>query len=690
MAGTFSVVAGDRTVVRHAACAVKLNGEWFASTATALPHPEPGALHWQAGPALATARLIPHEGGVVIECELNNPGEAPLTFNGWRPIVIEGGSAALQVGDEPWRASALINGYQSWDYAGIHPLDEAITEGDRKPTAASWWTAAICDGEAMFVAQVLRASRFATVFRWHYHRDEHAGDSLPTDIPTFVAEQHGSPLSEPEQRSGLPQELRLEVAPQTGLVSDPILLLYGEDGTATLRKALTAAGHAAGALSFPTVPRGWCSWYHLGLAVTESDITRHAAFLAKRMPELVKTSANGFRPVIQLDDGWMPRWQRWGDWVANEFFAAGLHALATRVHRHRLEVGIWLAPFHVAADSKLAQTHPEWLLKANDGTPLVDPRLSRAYHILDPTHPQVQKFLDELFRGLRKDGFTYFKLDFLYGAAYEAGRYDPEVTGTQALRSGLKRIFDAVNPPGKPEKAYLLACGAPMMPVAGLVHGARTGGDVGIPQMEDGKATAPQLGFPLILSMARNQAARLFLDRSLFAVDVDVAMAAAPQLTPHEAQVMITVAALSGGIFMLGDDLETLPADRLALLRNPNVLGLVGGPAAEPVHLFSAPEREAHDHWFASPQELPPLWVRRDPDGTTIAAVYNWSDAAKPYRLHFGEATGAGGTFTITDLWSTRRGGRALGVKTDTLRLTLPPHSVRLLKMKPTAAPAPA
>ena len=108
---------------------------------------------------------------MVIECELNNGGEAPLTFNGWRPIVVEGGGAALHVGDEPWRASALINGYQSWDYAGIHPLDEAITEGGRKPTAASWWTAAICDGQAMFVSQVLRASRFATVFRWHYHRD---------------------------------------------------------------------------------------------------------------------------------------------------------------------------------------------------------------------------------------------------------------------------------------------------------------------------------------------------------------------------------------------------------------------------------------------------------------------------------------------------------------------------------------
>jgi Alpha galactosidase C-terminal beta sandwich domain len=163
-------------------------------------------------------------------------------------------------------------------------------------------------------------------------------------------------------------------------------------------------------------------------------------------------------------------------------------------------------------------------------------------------------------------------------------------------------------------------------------------------------------------------------------------MAPSPQLTPDEARLMITIGALSGGVFMLGDDLETLPADRLALLRNPNILGLVGGPAAEPVHLFSAPEREAQDHWFASPQELPPLWVRREPDGGTVVAVYNWSDAARPYRLRFQEAAGAGGAYSVIDLWSPRRGGRALGIKSDSLKLNLPPRSVRLLKMKPAAA----
>jgi hypothetical protein len=148
---------------------------------------------------------------------------------------------------------------------------------------------------------------------------------------------------------------------------------------------------------------------------------------------------------------------------------------------------------------------------------------------------------------------------------------------------------------------------------------------------------------------------------------------------------MMTIAALSGGVFMLSDDLETLPKDRLALLRNLNLLGLVGGPAAEPVHLFSAPEREASDHWYASPQELPPLWVRPEGDGSFIAAVYNWSEQARPYRLRFVEATGSTGPFTLSDLWSPRRGGRSLGTRKDGIRLRMPPQSVRLLKMEPAA-----
>ncbi|HZC76773.1 MAG TPA: glycoside hydrolase family 36 protein, partial [Ktedonobacterales bacterium] len=367
------------------------------------------------------------------------------------------------------------------------------------------------------------------------------------------------------------------------VTSDPILLLYGEDGTATLRQALTLAGRASGSRAADVPPRGWCSWYHLGLAVTDADIRRHAAFIATKLPQLARSLPRPHRPVIQLDDGWMPRWQRWGDWVPNEAFAEGFPAMVSAVRRRRLRAGIWLAPFLVAADSQLAADHPDWRLHREDGEPLVDPRLERHYHVLDVTHPAAADHLTAVFSGLRRDGFTYFKIDFLYAGAYEGRRHDGTSTGTEALRLGLQRIYDAVNPPGSAEKAFIVACGAPLLPIVGLVHGARIGGDVGAPQMQDGKAAPPQVGFPLILSMARNTAARNFFDRTLFTNDADVVMVASPQLTLDEARVMVTVAALSGGIFLLSDDLETLPAERLALLRNANLLELAGGPAAEPL-----------------------------------------------------------------------------------------------------------
>jgi hypothetical protein len=389
--------------------------------------------------------------------------------------------------------------------------------------------------------------------------------------------------------------------------------------------------------------------------------------------------------VIQLDDGWMPRWQRWGDWTPNrEQFPSGLKALAGSIHRHRLRAGIWLAPFHVAAGSDLARDHPEWLLHRSDGELLVDPRLNQPYHLLDATHEQALRHLANLFRGLRRDGFAYFKLDFLYGGAYEGRRARARVTGIEALRVGLRQIADAVNPPGSRAESFILACGAPLMPVAGLVHGCRTGGDVGAPQMLEGRAADPVVGFPYVLWMARNHSARVFFDRTLFAVDADVVMVN-PQLSLDEARVMVTIAALSGGVFLYSDDLERLPPERIRLLRNRNVLDLAGGPAAEPHHLFRAPDGEAGDHWFSTPDELPPVWSRPEADGSIVVAVYNWSGSARVHELAFRDLTVTPGPFRLRDLWSPRRGGRDLGTYREAARLALPPHSVRLLRMEAVA-----
>jgi hypothetical protein len=226
------------------------------------------------------------------------------------------------------------------------------------------------------------------------------------------------------------------------------------------------------------------------------------------------------------------------------------------------------------------------------------------------------------------------------------------------------------------------------MPVTGLVHGCRTGGDVGAPQMLEGRAVDPVVGFPYIVWMARNQSARVFFDRTLFAIDADVVMVN-PQLTLDEARVMITIAALSGGLFLYSDDLESLPAERIKLLRNPNVLALAGGPAAEPHHLFRAPDGEAGDHWFSTPDELPPVWSRPEPDGSLVVAVYNWSSSARIHLLAFHDLTSEPGPFRLRDLWSPRKGGRDLGLHRQAARLALPPHGVRLLRMEPAAGTRP-
>jgi alpha-galactosidase len=626
-------------------------------------------MRWRAGSVDARATIRPDVGGLLIRCELINDRPESVRFNAWRPI-----EARRQAIARPQWTAALINGYQSWDYAGVHALDPSPASGVAASTPAptSWWTAAFYAPESnlMFVAQALSAERLSTVFHWDGHM--------------LRCEQGGSPLSQPEQRTGPSESLELGIGPGSVLESEQVFLLCGR-GTETLREAAWRAGSRSRALHYPVVPRGWCSWYHIGLAVTAADIERHARFIATQMPGLQSTLSNGHRPLVQLDDGWMPRWQMWGDWVANEFFPDGMPAVARAVRDQGAEAGIWLAPFHVAKESRMAADHQDWLLRRTDGELLVDPRLThRAYHLLDATNPAVLDFFGELFGSLNRGGFTYFKLDFLYGGAYEAVRHDRSKTGTEAMRQGLARIFETVNPRGRKRDSFILACGAPLMPVVGLAHGFRIGGDVGAPQMtEDLKPGPPYVGFALVLAVARNLAARLFFGRALFTVDPDVVMAASPQLSEDEARVLITLCALSGGIFLYSDDLETLPPERLGLLQNPNVLGLVGGAAAEPLHLFDRPDPQSSDHWMTIPDDLPAIWIRPETGGTFTVAIYNWSSEPRSQRLEFAELGAGMGDFRLLDLWSPEPGGQVLGVHRSELNLELSPHSVRLLRMEP-------
>jgi alpha-galactosidase len=228
-----------------------------------------------------------------------------------------------------------------------------------------------------------------------------------------------------------------------------------------LAAALEAVGDGLGAASDARVaaaPTVWCSWYQYFLEVAEADILENLrAIDALELPV----------DVVQIDDGWEAGI---GDWLDLSSRFSSTRALADQIRAAGHRPGLWLAPFIVGADSETARAHPEWLV--GDAGWNWDQRL----HGLDLTHPGARDYLRRVFTGLREQGFDYVKLDFLYGGAIPGPRHD-DCSPVQAYRSGLALVRQALG-----DDAFVVACGAPVLPSVGLVDAMRVSADTYNPE----------------------------------------------------------------------------------------------------------------------------------------------------------------------------------------------------------------
>jgi alpha-galactosidase len=381
-------------------------------------------------------------------------------------------------------------------------------------------------------------------------------------------------------------------------------------------------------------PRGWLSWYHLGPWVHRQDILDHSELLAGE-----RYGGLGYR-IVQLDDGWQ---EAHGDWVPNWKFRGGLRPIADELAGRGQTLGVWTAPFLVNASSQLSARAPgDWfVLDPSTGERLVDPRhvVFGPMHVLDGSHPDVQAHLRDTFSRLREEGIRYFKIDFLYAGAYP---------GIAALRSGVGAVRQGVG------DAYLLASGAPLLPVADLVDGCRIGPDTATPfyDFEWGGAK-PTVFTDEVISVARNAAA-LTHWAARFQIDPDVALVGG-NLELEQGRQLVTVAVLAGGPFFASDDLRELAPERLALLTNPEVLSLAGGAPALP-------------DWEPDQTGRPATHWRRD----DVLAVFNWTPAGQTVRVR------APGALSARDLWERRE----LPDFRDDAVLEVPAQGVRLLRVR--------
>ena len=263
------------------------------------------------------------------------------------------------------------------------------------------------------------------------------------DVPTLRALRTGTTLQ--VTSSGPVETLSADTAAQA-------LAAFGDD----------FARRAGARVADP--PRVWCSWYRFFEEVTVADLSETLVQLdLHHLPV----------DVVQVDDGWS---QGWGEWLSPRDGFGDLGALVDTVAATGRRTGLWLAPFLVGRDTSLAREHPDWLTGdagRNWGQDLVG---------LDLTHPAVREHLHTTFARLRAAGVDYFKLDFLYGGALP-GRNHADVSPVEAYRSGLRLVRAAVG-----DDAFVLGCGAPILPSVGLVDAMRVSPDTFHLAGQDGSA----------------------------------------------------------------------------------------------------------------------------------------------------------------------------------------------------------
>ncbi len=433
----------------------------------------------------------------------------------------------------------------------------------------------------------------------------------------------------------------IEVAPGAGLSSERAAIDITPDPLSALLRCGDALGREMGALAWPHIPSGWCSWYQYFTGVTEEDIVANLERLGEIRDELPME-------YVQVDDGYQAGI---GDWLTvNEKFPHGMAWLARRIHERGFKAGLWVAPFLAGARSRLFAEHPDWLVRDEAGAPVVAiQNWEQLCYALDCTRPEVIDWLDGVFRTVTDDwGYDYMKIDFIYAAALEGCRHDPGVTRAQAYRRGLEAIRRAVG------DRFVLGCGAPMGPSVGLVNGMRTSPDVAPswhPQAPLGRRVS--LSLPAAANALRTAIARFWTHNRLWLSDPDCLLLrdSDTDLTPDEVRTLATVVAMSGGIVLDSDDLTRLSPERRRMLAQ--VLPLRGG-AALPLDMF---ERD------------PPQVLWRESD--SLLAVVNWADEAADVTVRLPLPAAR-----LADFWT----GEDCGAHQGEVTLPrLPPHASKLL-----------
>lgn len=593
-----------------------------------------------------------------IEATTRNSSGRPMRIQAFRLVQAEG-PEVIHLGGDPNNDRVLLEGF-SEDRPPDQVRDLNRAEKGVHRAVGSQLIYNRQSGMSWF-AGALSTEKFLTLFRLKMAGETtSATRSLEIDSTgtTEVMAEYSLKRSPAEDRI----QLSLPLPPGGDLNSERILFSVSRDyhnQLETYGRIVRELHHAR--VDAPT-PMGWWSWtaYYSGLH--QGAAQTNAEWLAQQLKPL------GYK-FFHIDEGYSYARGEYLTADANAF-PDGLAAFEHRVLQLGLTPGLWTAPFEVSERAWVYQKHPEWLVHNDKGVPI---HLGTAgggkdqLYALDTTNPGAREYLRETYQTIAGTwGVRYIKLDFMDDTLVEGIRYQPDVTALEAQRIGLKTIRDAVG-----EGVLLDKDGSDMLNTVGLTDMGRTSQDTGHT-------------FAASREAATGIAARYYMHRNFYLADPDaftISRQTLPEqgwhnskvpLTLDEAKVSIALAAISGGMFEIGDDLPTLgkDEDRLALVRDKDLIEMAElGRASVPLDLMT----------FAPEDELPSIFFLHESKRQSILAMFNWTEATRSHELT-GKDLGLDPAcnYEITELLDPGSATQRLG---EEIKTEQPAHSVRMFRI---------
>ena len=527
--------------------------------------------------------------------------------------------------------------------------------------------------ESLFLG-ALTSNRFLTII----HLQTQSRSASGPGIASFTVDSTGTTeIQATDPESGLREgpaenliELNVPLPAGESITSERVMFAAGKDYHLQLENYGAAIRELHHSRIAGENMLGWWSWTAFYTKITQGAALTNAEWLAEHLKTL------GY-DYFHFDLGYAYSRSEYATPNASQF-PNGMRDITRRVCRLGLKVGIWTAPFDVGERAWIYEHHKDWLVHNAHGDPIsignAEEVEGEQLFVLDATHPDAQEYLRQTYRTLvREWGARYIKLDFMDNTAIEGYYHRPNTTALEAQRIGLEIIRKAVG-----EDVLLDKDGSPMLNPVGLVDEGRVSQDTGHAFLRS-KEAEPGI------------AARYYMHRNFFIDDPDAFTVSrqlleertiqAP-LTLNEAQVSIALAAVSGGMFEIGDDLTILgsDADRLALVKNTDLLAMVKlSRASLPVDLLTYTEKD----------EQPSIFLLREDQRQSILAVFNWTEHSSSHAFTLSDLNlSAGHSYRFVDVFAP---DRTWPIDSQTLRMeNQPAHSVRLIKIIDTSIPAAA